>query len=225
MDMMSGYLDSLKNKRDELISYVTEQVDSIKVVANVPVRSVPEEKPASQKSRIYGLSAGILLFVIGLIAHVKILWISGLILIVVSLVMSKSARQHSSQDDTSQSEPDMSRLKSSVQTKIEDIHSYVTNEWEHYIDVNKEAIKSAVSELDIDPAKKQRIYELAVRRSVVSFSMLDVLSSLNNLARQKDLDGFKTYLQKFKVQYIAAIDAAYMELKGIYQEIQKLLNN
>lgn len=65
---------------------------------------------------------------------------------------------------------------------------------------------------------------MALNRSVINFSMPDVLTDLSNIEKEHDIEKYKTYGTTFKQKYTDAIKSALSEQIERYNEIAKLLN-
>lgn len=212
--------EELTSKTNDLISYVSTHLQQI----NYPQQDIKENNstaaPAPSFGK-YGIGVGALLLVVGLATKIHIVTIGGGIVAAAGLF---SLKRNNKPTGITKKSIDYSALTLSVYKRMEDIHTYVFNEWDRFLGSLKDSLKQQVQMSDFDTEKKNKIIDLALNRSVVKFSMPDVLTDLSKVEKEHDVEKYKTYSADFKQKYTNAIKAAYSEQLERYKKIAKFLD-
>lgn len=224
MNFMKKYLDTLQDSKEELTRYVSEQIDEIKLPDAMPVqipahsfgRGVP-----TQKQLVYGLTGGLALTIVGLLVKFKIMWISGIILIAVLLYFMLRRNSISARPGNIPS-IDFNELSNEIYGKLQIVNSYITEKWDKLLGIYKDNLKNDIQKLDIEQSCKDKIFELAMKRSVISFSMIEVLTDVTELCRKGNIKSYASYLMSVKQKYVSAIETAYLEQKLTYEKIDSM---
>ena len=161
------------------------------------------------------------MFVVGLTTKTHIATIGGGIVAIAGLY---GLSRNNKQTVASVENVDFTAFTLKVYQQMEDIHTYVFNEWNEFLGKLKDELKQQIQMSDLDAGKKNKAIDLALNRSVINFSMPDVLTDLSNIEKEHDIEKYKTYGTTFKQEYTDAIKSALSEQIERYNEIAKLLN-
>ena len=222
--MNKEYLDKiggeLTSKANNLTLYLSTQLQQI----NYP----QQEDKVNDNTKASGttlqkccIGVGALLFVVGLTTKTHIATIGGGIVAIAGLY---GLSRNNKQTVASVENVDFTAFTLKVYQQMEDIHTYVFNEWNEFLGKLKDELKQQIQMSDLDAGKKNKAIDLALNRSVINFSMPDVLTDLSNIEKEHDIEKYKTYGTTFKQKYTDAIKSALSEQIERYNEIAKLLN-
>ena len=222
--MNKAYLDKiggeLTSKANNLTLYLSTQLQQI----NYP----QQEDKVNDNTKASGttlqkcsIGVGALLFVVGLTTKTHIATIGGGIVAIAGLY---GLSRNNKQTVASVENVDFTAFTLKVYQQMEDIHTYVFNEWNEFLGKLKDELKQQIQMSDLDAGKKNKAIDLALNRSVINFSMPDVLTDLSNIEKEHDIEKYKTYGTTFKQKYTDAIKSALSEQIERYNEIAKLLN-
>lgn len=217
LDKIGGELTS---KANNLTLYLSTQLQQI----NYP----QQEDKVNDNTKASGttlqkccIGVGALLFVVGLTTKTHIATIGGGIVAIAGLY---GLSRNNKQTVASVENVDFTAFTLKVYQQMEDIHTYVFNEWNEFLGKLKDELKQQIQMSDLDAGKKNKAIDLALNRSVINFSMPDVLTDLSNIEKEHDIEKYKTYGTTFKQKYTDAIKSALSEQIERYNEIAKLLN-
>lgn len=114
-------------------------------------------------------------------------------------------------------------ITSSTYERLRTIVNKVAEEWNRFLLSQRDAIKNEVNNSNLDVDKKNKIFDMIVNRSVIEFSMINVLSDLNKIESKRSVDAYKSYCADFASKYIDALKTAFKEQQQRYAAIEQVI--
>lgn len=214
-NFINQYNAALLPKKEELLSYVENQIHNIEFPnqpAHIPTDS---SKTALPK---YCLGGGLLAILLGLALGKNLFSISGSVAVAGGLYMLN--KQKKAAPSTNTNKIDYPSLTQKLYKELEKIHTFVSNEWDNFLGTQKNTLKKDIRILDIDVDKKNKMLGVSMLRSVISMSMLETLSALCSIEKKQDIEEYKQYIISFQNSYKAIIEKAYKEQLEIYKQVE-----
>ncbi len=215
---LESYEIVLQAIRQELMSYISDNVSKIELRQQLP----DVVAPVKNNSLVYPCCIGIgaLLLIIGAATKTNLVTIGGLVVAGVGIFGMTRRKVAPATDE----KINYSALTNSVYGKLEDIHKKVTRSWDNKLIEQKDKLKNELLASDLTPEQKDKAMNYAVSRSIIQFSMMDVLSELNRIERMQDVEKYCQYKTEFIKKYHNAIDKAYNEQYQRYESIKECLD-
>lgn len=216
---IAKYQDALESKRKELNDYVTTQVANISF--QVPTSIADNRKQSPSKTPKAITAAGIVALLAGLMGNSTALSIVGACATTCGgYLLLKSRKDHDSNVPPS---VDYRSLARKTYKQLEAIYSHAISDWDNSLGAQKDTLKNEIQLLQVEAEKKNALMDIAIKRSVISFSMLNIMSTLNNVAKDGNINAFKTCNETFVEQLTSAINLAYREQSKHYADMDSIL--
>ncbi|MDY4175682.1 MAG: hypothetical protein SOY07_10400 [Bacteroidales bacterium] len=222
MSISVKYSAALDAKRAELMGYVKDQLAQI-VIPSAP-KAVPRKDSAAQSGKVdmaLGV-AGVAGLLVGFIAEIKAVAVAGAAAVVGAVAM-RMRNKGSKPAEPAQPQVKLYEVRSNVYNALSATHRYVFEQWGNALLENKRSLKAEIADLPIDEKMKNAAIQSILTTSVFDLSMMKVSSSLDEFDRNKDLDGFKRYLNTFETLCGEALDSAVAEQKRTYSSLDSIL--
>ena len=217
---LTHYVEALTSKKNELQDYVKQQLDQI----NYPMPSKMSQQPqASRPSYLSMLSigTGLVLLAIGVGIKTHVITIGGGVMAAAGLYTWNKSRNRG----ISPVPPsiDYTQLTNQLSNTLKSIHIFVSDEWSQFLNNQKDKLKRLIEMSDFDSETKSQLMQLATRRSVIQYSMMDVLTELNAVEKEQSIEAYKQYVVGFLVKYVHIIEEVCQEQKQRYETIASLI--
>lgn len=207
------FVTALEQKQEELLQFVKQQIDNINYPSQEqvvqPISSM-EILPISKCCIIGGATA----LIIGLLPKSGIIPILGGLAILGGIYLERVQKNNASVPQPSSINYD--DLANKIYKNIEKTNSYVAGEWDSFLGKKKDELKRMISTSDLDDEAKEAMIEKVMERTVIDFSMMTVLTDLNKIVREKNVEAFKSYVQDFVRSYSEEIKKNATRQKEIY---------
>lgn len=214
--------DALALKKEELLRYTDSQVKNIRY-PETPSPVVACSKSESSSNVGYlGLGGGLVLTAIGLIKGSGMLTVGGVVIAVASFY---SLRKQKGQKPVTQSPSfDYYVVTEKLNNAIKAIHNYVSDGWNEFLVSQQKDLLALIENSQLEVEKKNKLIEPAYRKTFIQYSMLDVLSDLSNIEKQKDIALYKQYVADFCKKYKNVVESAYIEQKAYLEDMIQYLS-
>lgn len=220
---INKFLDALSLKKDEFKRYVDEQVKNIHYPEDqLPVERV-DKTNSSPNIGYLSLGGGLLLTAVGLFknpgAAANILTVGGVLMTIASIYSIK--KQKDQKPTTPQQTPslDLYVVTEKINNTVKSIHTHVSDGWSDFLSGNQKQLASLIEKSELEVEKRNKLIEQAYKKTVIQYSMLDVLSDLSNIEREKNIDLYKNYVNSFCKKYKDVIESAYIEQKAYLEDM------
>lgn len=117
---------------------------------------------------------------------------------------------------------DYSKLNNQIYLDVEKMHKDVKESWNNFLTTEKEELLKEIRQLDIPVEKTNKMVNEALSRSLISFSLTDVLSKLSDLGQSKNLFEYKKYVEDLRNKYQSVLEGAYNEQAERLGRIEKI---
>lgn len=211
-ELIKSYMEALTSKRNELQSMVKSRIAQI-VYPQQSSELVPE-KPKSSAAYPSCIGVGALLLILGLATKSNVVAVGGGLVAAVGIYgmsKGKGARKMESE------QIDYTMFTGKLNAQLGEIHALAVNSWDEFSMAQGTELKRAIQTSSLTESEKDKMMDLAIRRSVIQFSMMDVLSALNQIEKEHNIQSYKDYCAQFENQYVGAIEQAYQEQLKRYQ--------
>lgn len=211
-ELIKSYMEALTSKRNELQSMVKSQIGQIAYPQQAS-ELVPE-KPKSSAAYPSCIGVGALLLILGLATKSNVVAVGGGLVAAVGIYgmsKGKGARKMESE------QIDYAMFTGKLNAQLGEIHALAVNSWDEFSMAQGTELKRAIQTSSLTESEKDKMMDLAIRRSVIQFSMMDVLSALNQIEKEHNIQSYKDYCAQFENQYVGAIEQAYQEQLKRYQ--------
>ena len=215
---LARYTEALTLKKNELTTYVENR---IKQIDYPTVPSTPAQQPAPSRSSYLGVGIGVILLAIGIGTKTPVITVGGGVVTAAGLFAVNKKRNAKAQ----QPAPDINyyRISEKVSNQIQSIHTHVSDSWNAFLGEQQNSLKQLIETSGFDADTKNKMIELTLNRSIIQYSMTDVLSDLNKVEKQKSIEDYKQYSNEFLGRYKKIIEEAYKEQKQRYEAIAQLI--
>lgn len=211
-ELIKFYMEALTSKRNELQSMVKSRIGQIAYPQQAS-ELVPE-KPKSSAAYPSCIGVGALLLILGLATKSNVVAVGGGLVAAVGIYgmsKGKGARKMESE------QIDYAMFTGKLNAQLGEIHALAVNSWDEFSMAQGTELKRAIQTSSLTESEKDKMMDLAIRRSVIQFSMMDVLSALNQIEKEHNIQSYKDYCAQFENQYVGAIEQAYQEQLKRYQ--------
>ena len=211
-ELIKSYMEALTSKRNELQSMVKSRIGQIAYPQQAS-ELVPE-KPKSSAAYPSCIGVGALLLILGLATKSNVVAVGGGLVAAVGIYgmsKGKGARKMDSE------QRDYAMFTGKLNAQLGEIHALAVNSWDEFSMAQGTELKRAIQTSSLTESEKDKMMDLAIRRSVIQFSMMDVLSALNQIEKEHNIQSYKDYCAQFENQYVGAIEQAYQEQLKRYQ--------
>lgn len=211
-ELIKFYMEALTSKRNELQSMVKSRIGQIAYPQQAS-ELVPE-KPKSSAAYPSCIGVGALLLILGLATKSNVVAVGGGLVAAVGIYgmsKGKGARKMESE------QIDYALFTGKLNAQLGEIHALAVNSWDEFSMAQGTELKRAIQTSSLTESEKDKMMDLAIRRSVIQFSMMDVLSALNQIEKEHNIQSYKDYCAQFENQYVGAIEQAYQEQLKRYQ--------
>lgn len=210
----------LASKKEELLKYVENHADQISYpeAASVVAGS---NRPDSASSVIGYLGGGIALLIIGILTGKHWITVGGGI---IALAGFYKANQQQRKQAVQTPSVDYASITERLNQDLRAIHTYISDEWKDFLNRQQTDLNKQLENSGLEIGIKNEVIKLVVKRSVIQYSMMDMLAELTRIERLHDIAAYKQYVDKFKKEYKKVIEMAYMEQKEYYEKIALYLS-
>lgn len=215
---IAKFQEALDKKYKELNDYAMAQV------ANIPIQLPPSTAIQQAAHPIYQaprtiLITGMATLVVGLLGNSTFLSIAGVCVTAYGGYLSTKKGEKTS------TVPDINirSLARNISKQLEPIISHITTDWDNFLGVQKDTLKNEVQMMKAEAEKKNALMDIAVKRSIISFSILNIKSTLNNVAKDGDINALKACIKTFVKELLTAIELAYKEQSRYYADMNSFL--
>lgn len=218
---LTPYVEALTSKKNELQDYVKQQLGQI----NYPVPTQMSQQPSATRPfylPVLSIGAGLVLLAIGVGTKTHAVTIGGGVVAAAGLyVWNKNRNRGASPVPPS---TDYTQLTNLLINALKNIHIFASDEWSQFLDDQKNKLKGLIEMSDFDTETKSQLIQLTTRRSVIQYSMMDVLAELSAVEKKQSTEAYKQYVADFLVKYERIIEEAHQEQKQRYETIASLVN-
>ncbi len=218
---LNRFTETLTSKKNELTSYVESRIVQIDYPATP---SVPAQQSTPSPSHLsyIGVGIGIALLAIGIGTKIPAITVGGGIATAAGLYAVSKKRNAETQHST----PNINyyRISEKISYQIQSIHTYVSDNWDDFLKEQQNSMKHLIETSRINSETKNKMIELSLNRSIIQYSMMDVLSDLSKIEKKQSIEAYKQYSSDFLENYQKSIEKAYWEQKQRYEAIAQLLN-
>lgn len=216
---LSHYLEALASKKEELVNYAETQIKQISYPT--PPSVTTSQQPSSPYLSYIGLGIGIVLLAIGIGTKTNAIAVGGGVVTAAGIYGVSRKRNTESQPQA----PAINyfRITEKIGYQIQKIHAYVSDSWYDFLGGQQKSLKNLIETSGFDAESKNKMIELCINRSLIQYSMMDVLSDLNRIEKEQNIEAYKQYVAGFVEKYRKAIEEAYLEQKRRYEAIIQLV--
>lgn len=215
---LNRYTETLTFKKNELTAYVENQ---IKQIDYPTAPSIPAQQPTPSHSSYWGVGIGVILLAIGIGTKTPVITVGGGVVTAAGLFAVNKKRNAKTQ----QPAPSINyyRISEKVSYQIQSIHTHVSDSWNAFLSDQQNSLKQLIEMSGFNADTKNKMIELSLNRSIIQCSIMDVLSDLNKVEKQKNIEAYKQYSNEFLGKYQKIIEEAYKEQKQRYEAIARLV--
>lgn len=220
-EFFNNYSKQLESKKNELIRQLQNQVAGIDIPADNST-SVPTSIERTNHTPPYITGAGAVLFLIGLCSKSTYCSILGGLTIGAGAYMWY--KDKSTKPTLVQQKPNFTVLASKVNDALRNIHTSISSDWDSFVSKQVSDIKSQYVTYQLSEEQRNKINDLLMTHSIISFSIMDVFPKLMSIARGGNISDFNSFVDSFKDEYLTAIEMAFSEQIEELHQVASVLN-
>ena len=207
-EFFNNYSKQLESKKNELIRQLQNQVAGIDIPADNST-NVPTSIERTNHIPPYITGAGAVLFLIGLCSKSTYCSILGGLTIGAGAYMWY--KDKSTKPTLVQQKPNFTVLASKVNDALRNIHTSISSDWDSFVSKQVSDIKSQYVTYQLSEEQRNKINDLLMTHSIISFSIMDVFPKLMSIARGGNISDLNSFVDSFKDEYLTAIEMAFSE--------------
>ena len=135
-------------------------------------------------------------------------------------IINKSQNTESPSAEQSQKE-DLQSVKSKVINIILSLQNDIPTEWDDFLGQKKQDVLQLISKSNLDTAKKSKLNDIAIKRSIIKPVSDNIVSEISKL--DETSKAYKTYISDFEKRFCEKIDSALNEQKESAEQISEKL--
>ncbi len=221
-EFLNNYSKELLSKRDELLHLLSNQIARIELPSQ-DSSNLPTPVERTNHLPPYVSAAGAVLFVVGLCSKSTFVSVLGVLAVGTgALLWYKDKNINASK---TVQKPNYTVLSSQINDVIRNIHSMISSDWDSFLSKQVSGIKSNISSLNLSEDQNNRVNDLLMTHSLISYPIMDVLPRLMAIARTGNVNEYSNHIYSFKEQYSKEISTAYLQQEICYKNIANILNN
>lgn len=193
--------DLLKEKQS-LLSAIANNI-SVITVPPVQQESTSDENSLAPKIGMGAIAGGLVLLVWGINQESTTLSILGGVVGTVGAYSLLQAQKTSIEiNDTTNYTEQVSK----VFNTLNEVYKDISEKWYDFVGRANQQFQTIIKELDITDEDKSRLIQKVMTRTVVEMPMNQILLSLNESAKQKDLNAINVTINNFKKDLSRAVE-------------------
>lgn len=220
-EFLNNYSKQLESKKNELIRQLQNQVAGIDIPTDNSTL-VPTSIERTNHIPPYITAAGAALFLIGLCSKSAFWSILG------GLTLGAGAymwhKDKCTQPTLVQQKPNFTVLASKVNDAFRNIHTSISSDWDSFVSKQVSDIKSQYATSQLSEEQRNKINDLLMTHSIISFSTMDMLPKLMSIARGGNVSEFKSFVDYFKDVYMNTIELAFSKQIETLRQVATVLN-
>lgn len=220
-EFLNNYSNQLESKKNELIRQLQNQVAGIDIPMDNST-NVPTSIERTNHIPPYITAAGAVLFLIGLCSKSTFWSILG------GLTLGAGAymwyKDKSTQPTLVQQKPNFTVLASKINDALRNIHTSISSEWDSFVSKQVSDIKSQYVSSQLSEEQRNKINDLLMTHSIISFSIMDMFPRLMSIARGGNILEFNSFVNSFKDEYMGAIEMAFSKQIETLHQVALVLN-
>lgn len=218
---ISSFEQELKAKKNEAIARLNKQLQDIDLSQPPRLETVSSQPATQPPTGKYLLLGGGILFVVGLISKWSVLTWGGVALAAAGIYITSKQKQAT--PAPLPAPVDFPKISRTVYRQLENIHTSISQDWDDFLVKQKEAVRATLQTSDLDEEKKNEAIKETLNRSIVQYSMAEVLSRLSAAEKLQNIESYSQYLKTFQAEYQTAIESAYREQNQRYEKIAAII--
>ena len=205
-EFLNNYSKQLESKKNELIQQLKIQVAGIDIQMDNST-NVPTTIERTYHITPYITAAGAVMFLIGVCSKSTFCSILGGLTIGAGAYLGY--KDKSAKPTLVQQKPNFTVLASKVNDALRSIHTSISSEWDSFVSKQVSDIKSQYVSSQLSEEQRNKINDLLMTNSIISFSIMDMFPRLMSIARGGNISEFNSFVDSFKDEYLKAIETAF----------------